>query len=134
MAAVAQGARESRRWDDGSVIGVIPTNDLSSANPWIGTTIATGMGHARNLIVVASSHAVIAIGGRSGTLSELALAWSLGKPVVVVDTPGGWGPRLAGTSLDDRRTDSISDPCSPAEAAVLAIQLARNPQPPTREF
>ncbi|MGD9791468.1 MAG: TIGR00725 family protein [Phycisphaerales bacterium] len=134
MAGVCRGAAASPHWDDGSVIGVVPTYDLSSGNPWLGTTIATGMGHGRNILVVASARVVIAIGGRAGTLTEIALAWSLGKPVLAVGTEQGWASRLAGAKVDDRREDHIQGPLSPAEAARLAISLSQSNLPPSQEF
>ena len=68
----------------GSAIGVLPWVDGSDANPYCTHVVATGIGHARNLAVVASGEAAIAVGGEWGTLSEIALARNLGRTVVAL--------------------------------------------------
>ena len=83
MEAASRGAAEA----GGTVIGVLPTTDPADANPHVTHTIATGIGHARNLAVVASGDAVIAIGGEWGTLSEIAFARRLERPVIAI---GSW--------------------------------------------
>ncbi|RIK09759.1 MAG: TIGR00725 family protein [Acidobacteria bacterium] len=90
MEAACRGAAER----GGTSIGVLPGSDPGSANPWVTHAIATGIGHARNLIIVNSADAVIAIDGEYGTLSEIAFAVKLGRPIVGVGTwslidPGG---------------------------------------------
>ncbi len=75
MEAAARGAREA----GGVVVGVLP--DLSDGNPYLSVRIRTGMGHARNVVLVQSADAVVAVGGEYGTLSELAIALKLGIPV-----------------------------------------------------
>jgi len=87
MAAASRGARQA----GGATIGIIPGYDESAANPWIDHVICTGLGQARNALVVATGHAVIAVGGGWGTLSEIALAARLGRPVVLL---GGWAGLL----------------------------------------
>src|SRR6187431_984883 len=74
MEAAARGAREA----GGDVIGIVPTEDVAPANPYVTHAVATGIGHARNLAVVASADAVIAIGGEWGTLAEIGFARRLG--------------------------------------------------------
>jgi uncharacterized protein (TIGR00725 family) len=83
MAAVAAGARAR----GGVVVGVRPTPTREGASPDLTVTIATGMGEARNAIIVASADAVIVVGGSWGTLTEVALARRGGVPVVSL---GGW--------------------------------------------
>jgi uncharacterized protein (TIGR00725 family) len=83
MEAASEGASEA----GGLAIGLLPGTDRSRANRHAGVTVATGIGHARNLAVVASADVVVAVGGEWGTLSEIALAGVLGRPVVVV---AGW--------------------------------------------
>jgi uncharacterized protein (TIGR00725 family) len=68
-------------------IGILPTYDKDSANYWVDVVIPTGLGHARNNLVAATGDGVIGVGGSWGTLSELAIAMRMGKPVVVI---GGW--------------------------------------------
>ncbi len=85
MEAAARGAREA----GGVVVGILP--DLSDGNPHLSIRIRTGMGHARNVILVQSADAVIGVGGEFGTLSELAIALKEGIPVVCYrswDLPG----------------------------------------------
>ena len=80
MEAASRGAAEA----GGTVLGVLPTTDPADANPHVTHVIATGIGHARNLAVVASGDAVIAIGGEWGTLSEIAFARRLERPVIAL--------------------------------------------------
>ena len=98
------------------MIGILPGLDATDANPFVDIALPTGLGLARNVLVVASADAVIAIGGRSGTLSEIALAWQLGRPVIAIDGHGGWAAELAGRAVDDRRTDTVRAVSSVAEA------------------
>jgi len=78
MEAAAKGAKE----EGGITVGILPGPDPEQANRFIDIKIATNMGHARNMILVHSSHAIIAIGGEYGTLSEIAIALKLGKPLI----------------------------------------------------
>ena len=117
MAAAARGARDVLGTDSGRIIGILPGTDRSAANPWLDVALATGMGHARNVLVVMASQAVVAVGGESGTLSELAHAWHLGRPIGAYVPAGGWGERLAGGAIDERRSDAIASLRSPRELA-----------------
>src|ERR671931_65955 len=83
MAAACRGAKEA----GGTTIGILPGERREDANPWIDHVVVTGIGHARNLAVVASGDAVIAVGGSWGTLAEIGFASRLGRRVVVVE-PG----------------------------------------------
>jgi len=116
MAAACRGARASQRYVTGATIGVLPTYEPSDANADCDVVIATGMNHARNVVVVASADVVVAVGGRAGTLSEMALAWTLDRPIVAVDCEG-WGVELAGRAIDDRGDGVVHGPFSPREAA-----------------
>lgn len=87
MEAAARGATER----GGAAIGILPDEDRGRANPYLSYSVAAGTGHARNLAVVCSGDAVIAIGGEYGTLSEIGLARKVGRPVVALgswDLPG----------------------------------------------
>ncbi len=120
MAAVSRGARCARSYASGDVVGVLPTLEPDQANPWVDLAIATGMGHARNVSVVGSADVVIAVGGGAGTLSEIAHAWGIGRPVIALDVPG-WSRRLGGECLDARRPgDVVEGPFGPVEAAAAA--------------
>jgi uncharacterized protein (TIGR00725 family) len=82
MEAACRGARSRR----GHTIGILPGDDRDAANGWVEIAIATGMGELRNGLVVRASDALVAIGGGHGTLSEVALALKLGRPVVGLGT------------------------------------------------
>jgi uncharacterized protein (TIGR00725 family) len=84
MAAAARGAKSA----GGRTIGILPGETRHDANEWIDHVVVTGIGHARNLAVVASGDAVIAVGGSWGTLAEIGFASRLGRPTVVVEP--GW--------------------------------------------
>jgi uncharacterized protein (TIGR00725 family) len=87
MEAACRGAKQS----GGLTIGILPGYDSAGANRWVDISICTGMGHSRNVILVASADVVVACGGGWGTLSEIALAIRLGRPIVV---QGAWGEIL----------------------------------------
>ena len=97
MEAASKGAAEA----GGAVIGIIPAYEKNSANAYVTYTIATGMGHARNVIIAASADAVIAVGGGYGTLSEMALATKLGRPVVALDPPADVAGVVVAASPED---------------------------------
>ena len=78
MEAVAKGAKAN----GGTTVGILPGADPAAANAYIDIPLATGLGEMRNFIIVRAAHALIAIGGGMGTLSELALAQRIGRPVV----------------------------------------------------
>lgn len=82
MEAVCRGAREH----GGHTIGILPEADRDAANEYVTTPIATGMGNARNALVVLNGDAAIAIDGSTGTLSEIALALDYGRPVAGLAT------------------------------------------------
>ena len=83
MAAAAHGVRDG----DGLVIGLLPGEDRTAANEHVSIAIPTGLGQARNALVVGAADGIIAVGGSWGTLSEVALACRAGKPVVCLR---GW--------------------------------------------
>ncbi len=120
MAAASRGAKE----EGGTTLGILPSGDRADANPWVDVAVPTGMGEARNALVVRAADVVIAVAGEFGTLSEIALALRLGKPVVGLGT---W--ELA---RDGRPVDAIVAVSTPAEAAEKAVALATlRPAPPT---
>ncbi|PSQ57379.1 TIGR00725 family protein [Halobacteriales archaeon SW_8_68_21] len=82
MEAACRGAREA----NGETIGILPTDDRRDANEHVTTPIATGLGHARNALVVLNGDAAIAIDGSHGTLSEIGLALAHGRAVAGLDT------------------------------------------------
>lgn len=122
MAAVSEGAKKSRHWFDGAVIGVVPSYKASNANEWCDIVIPTGMQAARNVIVVASADAVVADGGGAGTMSELAMAWQLDKPIIALGSEG-WAGECGGRALDRRSSREIRA-CGDVDAAIDEISTA----------
>ncbi len=82
MEAAARGAKQ----EGGITVGILPGIEFHDANPFIDIPVVTGLSHARNILVVRSSHALVAIDGGYGTLSEIAIALKLGKPVIGLRT------------------------------------------------
>lgn len=83
MEAASQGAKEK----GGTVIGILPGFSRKDANPYVDIPIITGLGDGRNMLIVQTAQAVIAFPGEYGTLSEIALALKIGRPVVSL---GSW--------------------------------------------
>ncbi|TNE85676.1 MAG: hypothetical protein EP330_24810 [Deltaproteobacteria bacterium] len=121
MRAVARGARASAHATGGDVIGILPGIDPGQANAFVDIAIPTGLGHLRNGLI-AQADAAIGIGGRAGTLSELALAWALGRPVLALRGPG-WSGRLADAPLDDRRDEPVYGFDTAEEAVALLARV-----------
>lgn len=112
MEAASKGASEA----GGAVVGVLPSLSPADANPYVTYAVATGIGEARNLAVVASGDAVIAIGGEWGTLSEIAHARKLGRPVVAIQS---WTLRnRAGTDLGIVEVETADQAVSAALSAA----------------
>jgi uncharacterized protein (TIGR00725 family) len=107
MAAAARGAKSA----GGTTIGILPGESRRDANEWIDHVAVTGIGHARNLAVVASADAVIAVGGRWGTLAEIGFAKVLDRYVVILE-PGWEIPELPRAA-------------TPVDAVELALRNAR---------
>lgn len=82
MEAACKGASES----GGTTIGILPGSDPAQANSWVNIPIATGLGEARNTVVIRAVQAVIAVGGEYGTLSEIGFALKVGRPVIGLHT------------------------------------------------
>jgi uncharacterized protein (TIGR00725 family) len=113
MEAASRGAAEA----GGLVVGILPGFSRRDANRWVTVPIVTGMDQARNVILVRSCDALIAVGGMYGTLSEIALAIKLGKPVVGLGT---WRLRQP----EGRRVPIIRAK-TPEDAVARAIRAAR---------
>lgn len=113
MEAVCRGARGA----GGRTVGILPGTDRADANAYVGVAIATGLGEARNTVVVRAADVVIGIDGGHGTLSELAFAAKIGRPVVGLRT---W--QL--TRGDGTEDDTIHVVDGPEEAVRVALQLA----------
>ena len=97
MEAACRGAKRA----GATTLGILPGDDRATANAWVDVAVATGLGEARNALVVRASDALVAVGGGHGTLSEIALALKVGRPVIGLDSwdiPGVVGvasPELA---------------------------------------
>ena len=112
MEAACKGAQD----EGGLTIGILPTDSRRTANPYISIPIVTGIGAARNVIVVKSAQAVIAIGGGYGTLSEIGFALKNQLPVIGLNT---WA--LSRRNEPDNSIIQVDDPVA---AVDLAIELA----------
>lgn len=91
MGGVMESACKGAKSADGVTIGILPGKDKTDANPYIDIPIVTAMSHARNAIIVRTADILIAIGGKYGTLSEIALAKVINKTVIGLgswDIPG----------------------------------------------
>jgi uncharacterized protein (TIGR00725 family) len=113
MEAACRGAKEA----GGTTVGILPGLDRADANPYVDVAIATGLGEARNALVVRAADALIAVGGEWGTLSEIALALRAGKRVVGL---GSWELSKGGRPVEG----GIVAAASPAEAVELALRHA----------
>lgn len=116
MDAVARGARAS----GGAVLGILPGLDRGGASRHLTASVPTGMGEARNALVVRAADVIIAIRGEFGTLSEIALALKTGKPVVGLET---WELSRGGEPVD-----AIHRASTPEEAVAAALRLGGGPR------
>src|SRR5215210_1556350 len=103
MEAACRGAKAA----GGTTLGILPGLDRGAANAYVDVALAAGLGEARNALVVRAADALVAVGGAYGTLSEIALALKLGKPVVGL---GSW------------RIDGVQEEAGPAEAVAAALR------------
>lgn len=111
MAAASRGAAQA----GGLTVGILPGEDASQANPWVTLPIVTGLGEARNAVLMRTAQVVIAVGGEHGTLSEIAFALKFGRPVVGLRT---W---QAVSSAGERLPIHTAVSASEAVATALAL-------------
>jgi uncharacterized protein (TIGR00725 family) len=121
MEAACRGFRQAKPGGAEISIGILPTDDSGSANRFVDVSIPTGMGIARNAIISRAAWGLIVVGGCSGTLSEIAMAWQLGRPIASIVGSGGWAEKTAGIAIDDRRPDTIF----PARSIKEAVEFLR---------
>jgi uncharacterized protein (TIGR00725 family) len=113
MEAACRGAHSL----GGHTIGVLPGADRADMNAYVEFPIVTGMGQARNVIIVRTAEAVIAVGGAYGTLSEIAHALNLGKPIIGLHT---W--RFSTENIDDGPVIRARDARDAVEQAIAAAR------------
>jgi len=116
MAAACRGVAAA----GGTAVGLLPSGSRQDANPWVTVALPTGLGEARNALVVRAADAVVAVGGGYGTLSEIALALRTGTPVVGLGT---WELARAGVPDDGVERATTADE---AVRRVLALAGARS--------
>jgi uncharacterized protein (TIGR00725 family) len=117
MEAACQGAQAA----GGVTVGILPGDDRSQANAYLDIPIVTGLGEARNTIVVRTADAVIAVSGGYGTLSEIGFALKMGRPVIGLRT---WELSQGGYPVE-----AVVEAGTPAEAVELALMLSsREPE------
>ena len=105
MEAASKGAKEQ----GGITIGILPGSSREEANPYVTIPITTGLSHARNVIIARTADALIAVSGEYGTLSEIAIALKLGKPLLGIQT---WG-----------NIEGVISVATPEEAVSRAFEL-----------
>ncbi len=112
MKCVSKGAAEA----GGIVVGILPGTEWDEANEYVTVPIPSGIGYARNAINAAASMVVIAIGGASGTLSEMALALNFGRPVIALNS-------CSFQFAKGQESPQVYEVSSPNEAVELASEL-----------
>jgi uncharacterized protein (TIGR00725 family) len=114
MEAACRGARSR----GGTTVGLLPGDDRRDANGWVQLAIPTGLGEARNALIVRAADAVVAVGWSWGTLSEIAFAMKRGVPVVGIET---WELSQSGVPMTD-----ILHASDGVRAVALALQQIRH--------
>lgn len=106
MEAVSKGVKDSNNGRS-KVVGILPYDNKEHANKYLDIIIPTGIGFARNSVIVLSSDILIALGGGAGTLSEISYAWQFGKKVFCYTGTEGWSKKLANQNLDNRKDNLL---------------------------
>jgi uncharacterized protein (TIGR00725 family) len=133
MEAVCKGAKSK----GGTTIGILPGGSPGAANEYVDIPVATNMGYARNVAVVSTGQAVIAVGGAFGTLSEIAYALSYGIPVISLNSwpltvRGDGHPVGDGYVVADDPADAVSKAIAAAEARTADTATVAFSEPITR--
>ena len=113
MEAACRGAKAA----GGTTVGILPGTDRREANAYVDIPVVTGMGEARNAIVVRSADAVVAVSGGHGTLSEIGLALKMGRPVV--------GLRTWALCREGEPDSAILEAETPGQAVEMALARRR---------
>jgi len=125
MEAAAKGAKSQ----GGLTVGILPGSKREEANRYIDIPIITGLGYARNKLVVKTGQVVIAVGGRYGTLSEIGFALGYGIPVIGLKT---W-QLIRGDGKVDQGIIYVNSPKEAVDLALKIIAKAEEPKPKTKE-
>jgi len=129
MEAASKGAKEA----GGLVVGILAGDEVEVANDYIDIPITTGLGFDyRSVVLVHSADVLIMIRGGNGTLGELSAAYMNKKPVIVIESSGGWSTKLKkvafeGCYLDERRTVEILYATTPKTAVQMAFDILHKP-------
>jgi uncharacterized protein (TIGR00725 family) len=124
MEAASRGARSASGYREGDIVGILPGGDAGAANRYVDIAVPTNMVYARNVLIVTMADAVVAVGGGAGTLTEIAMAWQLGRIVVGLEIEG-WSQTLAGRKVDEQRPDRVIAASSALDAvAKLSAALS----------
>jgi uncharacterized protein (TIGR00725 family) len=128
-AGVMQAASKGAQQAGGLTIGFLPGMEKSGANPYVDIVFPTGLGRARNLLTARCCDVLIMVGGSTGTLNELTIAYAEARPVVILEGSGGWADRIRGVLhrdryLDERETVEIGFAATPEAAVDMAWDLA----------
>lgn len=124
MEAASKGAKSA----NGLVVGILPGDDTKVANEFVDIPITTGLGFDyRSLVLVHSSDAIIMISGGNGTLGELSTAYLNRRPVIILQTSGGWAGRICdvayeGKYLDERKNTALDFAYTAKDAVKIAIK------------
>ena len=121
MEYASQGAKSSKNYQGNSILGILPSYDSDDANAYVDIAIPTGLGLARNLVLISTADVVIAVGGGSGTLNEISAAWQMNKLIIGLQV-GGWSEKLGNKTLDERRNDVVL----PAENPKAALKILQS--------
>lgn len=124
MRFALQGAKASEKYREGDTIAVLPMYDERVANEFADIVIPTGIDLARD-VITANTPAVIAIGGGSGTLGEIANAWTLYRMIIAMETATGWSAKIANTKVGEPRLyeEQFEDMAWGAKTADDVIKL-----------
>ena len=106
MEAVFKGAKSNEECTI-TTVGILPYDEKSKANQYCDIIIPTGIGEARNKVIINTADIVIAISGGAGTLSEMAFAWQMHKPVIGYTGFDGWAKNLAGEKIDNQSKEPV---------------------------
>jgi uncharacterized protein (TIGR00725 family) len=118
LGGVMEAACRGAAGEGGLTVGILPSDDRQSANPYVKIPVATGIGYARNAAVAKSAQAVIAVDGSYGTLTEIAYALQSGIPVIGLNT---WS-----IAIDGREDPNIIRADSPKKAVKKAVELIKD--------